>query len=351
MADLSALYVLNVRERAEEIYAETIQDLAFNEGMTDSANAILANQRAARAQQLLKDSPTDNVDIVWETDDLGTVQDCTSDCDLTGTVAQGNAINISVPKCFETTLSVSKESARRMGRTVEEETAFLLARRMILMDNMVNSYSLARTLALADAAVTGTLPVYATQAGGIITIPAANWGLQMYADLKLMGVKNRMGMPFVIDDGALFTYLENARLNQGNDTGKGDAARATALAPYEDILGFTEAGITTADDFIIKRGALALFYKTFNPDAPELIGGTVQQVRSTMASKAITAGGGISYDMFTSLGCSDIAGTKSHSDIGYTVKLKANIGVWKAPGVGTAAGRPGILAVKRAPAV
>ncbi|GAB2866012.1 hypothetical protein [Hymenobacter ruber] len=347
MADLSALYVLNVRERAEQVYAETLQGLAFNEVMADTANAVKANQQAARAQELLTASPTDNVDIVWETDDNGATQDCTSDCSFTGTPATGNAINIAVPKCIETIFSVSAESARRMGRTIEEETAFLLARRMIAMDNAVNAYTLARLLALSDAAVTGTLPAYATQAAGVITVPSANWGLSMYADLKLMGVKNRMGMPYVIDDGALYTYLENARLNQGNDTGKGDAARAAALAPYEDILGFTAAGITTADDFIIKRGAVALFYKTFNPSAPELIGGTVQQVRSTMASQAITAGGGISYDLFSTLGCSDIAGGFSHSDIGYTYKLKANLGVYKAPGVGTSVGRPGILAVKR----
>lgn len=347
MADLSALYVLNVRERAEELYAETLKDLAFNEVMADSANAVLANQRTARAQELLKLSPTDNIDIVWETDDNGATQDCTSDCSFTGTPATGNAININLPKCIETVFSVSKESARRMGRTVDEEAAFLLARRMILMDNAVNSYTLARTLALSDTAVTGTLPAYATQTGGVITVPAANYSLQMYADLRLMAVKNRMGMPFVIDDGALFTFLENARLNQGNLDGRGDANRAQALAPYEDILGFPAAGITTVDDFIIKRGAMGLFYKTFNPDAPELIGGTVQQVRSTMASQAITAGGGVRYDMFSTLGCSDIAGGFSHSDIGYTWKLKANLGVHKAPGVGTAVGRPGILAVKR----
>jgi len=342
MADLSALYVLNVRERAEEVYAGNLEELAFNPAMVDTVNAVLANQAAARAQQLLQASPTDNVDIVWGTDDNGAVRDCTSDCVLDGVPATGQAINISVPKCIEVTFSVSKESARRMGRTVEEETAFLMARRMILLDNAVNTYTLAQLYANADAALPGTLPTYATQANGVINIPAANYGLQMYADLRLMAIKNRMGNPFVIDDGALFTFLENARLNQGNLDGRGDANRATALSPYEDILGFTEAGLTQVDDFLVKRGAAALFHKTFNEPAPTYYAGTVQQNRSVIQSMGIS---GMRYDMFASLGCSDITGTKSHSDIGYTWKMKANLGFHKAPGVGAA--RPGILAAKR----
>lgn len=342
MAALDALYVLNVRERAEEVYAGTLEELAFNPVVADTANAVLANQAAARAQQLLQASPNDNVDIVWETDDNGAVRDCTSDCVLDGTPATGAVTNISVPKCIEVTFSVSKESARRMGRTVEEETAFLMARRMILLDNAVNTYTLAQLYANADAAVGGSLPAYATQANGIITIPSANYGLQMYADLRLMAIKNRMGSPYVIDDGAMFTYLENARLNRANLDGSGDANRANALAPYEDILGFTEAGLTQVDDFFVKRGAAALFHKTFNNPAPEYIGGTVQQNRSVIKSMGIPA---LSYDMFASLGCSDITGTKSHSDIGYTWKIKANLGFKKAPGVG--AQRPGILAVKK----
>jgi hypothetical protein len=342
MADLSALYVLNVRERAEEVYAGNLEELAFNPVMADTANAVLANQAAGRAQQLLQAAPTDNVDIVWETDDNGAVQDCTSDCVITGSPATGANTNISVPKCIEITFSVSRESARRMGRTVEEETAFLLARRMILLDNAVNSYTLAQLYAKADAAIPGTLPSYASQTAGVITIPAGNYGLQMYADLKLMAIRNRMGSPIVIDDGAMYTYLENARLNRANLDGAGDANRATALAPYEDILGFTEAGLTQVDDFFVKRGAAALFHKTFNNPAPEYIGGTVQQNRSVIQSMGIPA---LKYDMFASLGCADITGTKSHSDIGYTWKLKANLGFFKAPGVGAA--RPGILAVKK----
>lgn len=340
--DLSALAITNVKQRAEEVYAGNLAELAFNPVMAETAKAVLANQFAARAQELLQAAPTDNVDIVWNTADNAVAQDCTSDCVLVGTPATGDVLNISAPKCIESVFSVSKESARKNGRTVEEETAFLLARHAIILDNAVNAYTLAQLAAKADAAIAGTLPSYATQAAGVITVPSANWGLQMYADWMLTAIKNRMGMPYVIDDGALYTYIVNAQLQRAQLDGAGNANRAASLNPYEDILGFPNAGLTTVDDFFIKRGAVALFHKTYNDANPTYYAGTVQQNRSVMPSLGIP---GISYDMFSSLGCSDITGTKSHSDIGFTHKLKANLGVFKAPGVGGQ--RPGILALKK----
>ena len=357
MADLSANYLTNVKQRAETLYAENLQELAFNPAMTVTANAILENQMADRAQQLLQAAPTDNVDVVWNTDDNAATQDCTSDCDLEGTPATADAINISAPKCMEISWTVSEETARRSGRTIEEESAFILARRMIAMDNDVNKYVLSQLYAQTDAPIAGTLPAYSTYAAGVSSIPSANYGLQMYADWLLTAIKNRMGAPFFIDNGTLYTYLQNARLNSQNLNGQGDQARALGFSPYEDILGMAYAGITQVDDFIIKRGAVALFSKYYNTvrntdgssgpqTTPRLIGGYVQQWRSTMKSQGITAGAGITYDMFATDTCTDISGNLSHSDIGHTYKLKVNLGVKKAPGVGV--DRPGILAVKKA---
>lgn len=356
MADLSATFLTNVKERAEELYSENLAELAFNPAMTVTANAVLENQMAARAQQLLQASPTDNVDIVWNTDDNAATQDCTSDCVLTGTPATADTINISVPKCQEISWTVSEETARRSGRSLVEESAFILARRMIVMDNDVNKYLASQLYAKADAPIAGSLPPYATYATGVTTIPADNYSLQMYADLLLTAIKNRMGSPYVIDNGALYTFIQNARLNTQNLDGKGDAARAQGLDPYEDILGMAYAGLTQVDDFIIKRGSVALFHKYFNTvrredgtsgpiTTPTYYSGQVQQWRSTMKSANITAGGGLTYDMFATETCADITGTKSHSDIGHTYKLKVNMGVFKAPGVNAV--RPGILAVKR----
>lgn len=353
MAALSATFLTNVKQRAEELYAENLPELAFNPAMVVSANAMLENQMTARAQQLLQAAPTDNVDVVWDTADNAATQDCTSDCSLSGTSPTADTINIALAKCLETTFTVTEEDARRAGRSMKDQMAFMLARYMIAMDNDVNKYVIARSYALADAPLSGTIPSYATYAAGVTTVPAANWGLNMYADWKLTAIRNRMGIPFVIDDGALYTYLENARLNQGNDTGKGDAARAAALAPYEDILGMTYAGVTQVDDFFIKRGAVGLFHKVFNKNedgtalatTPRYIAGQVNQWRSVMKSQNITAAGGIYYDMFATDTCADISGNVTHSNIGHTVKLKANIAVVKAPGVGAA--RPGILAVKK----
>ena len=357
MAALSATFLTNVKQRAEELYAENFQDLAFNKAEVTTVNAVLENQMAARAQQLLQAAPTDSVDVVWDTDDNGGVQDCTSDCSLTGTPATGDTISISAPKCIETVgWTVSEESARRAGRSVLEESAFLLARRMIGLDNGVNSYTAAQLYAKVDAPVAGSLPPYATFSAGVSTVPAGNYGLQMFADWLLTAIKNRMGTPYMIDNGALYTYLQNARLNSQNLNGQGDAARALGFAPYEDILGLAAAGITQVDDFFIKRGAVALFSKYFNTvrredntsgpiTTPVYYGGQVQQWRSTMKSANITAGGGIIYDLFATETCADITGNTSHSDIGHTYKLKVNVGVVKAPGVGAA--RPGILAIKR----
>jgi hypothetical protein len=340
MADLTGIYITNVKQRAEEMYAEKFEGLARNPVISETAKAIIANQYATRAQQLLQASPNDSVDVVWESDDDITTGDCTSDCALTGVPANGNSLTISAPKCIESSLAVSKETARRMGRTVEEETSFLLARTLIKMDNAVNAYTLAQLKAKADAAIAGTLPSYATQASGVIQVPAANYTQQMFADWMLTAIKNRMGMPFMIDDGELYTYYQNALFNSGNSDGKGDQARFNAQQLYFDILGFPAAGLTE-DTFIIKSGAVALFHKYYNESTPEYIAGQVNQWRTTIASPSIP---GLTYDMFSTVGCTDITGS-SHSNLTDVHKVKANIGVFKAPGVGAA--RPGILLLNK----
>ena len=62
MADLTANYLTNVKQRAEQLYGENLQELAFNPAMTVTANAVLENQMATRAQELLQAAPTDSRD-------------------------------------------------------------------------------------------------------------------------------------------------------------------------------------------------------------------------------------------------------------------------------------------------
>ncbi|NVO33215.1 hypothetical protein [Hymenobacter lapidiphilus] len=341
MADISALYLTNVKQAAEALYRENFLALAIDPAHVITANAVLANQRTGNIQQLLQASSTDSVDVVWGTSDGMAVVDCTTDCELTGPKGTGETITITAPICKEIAFSISEEDARRSGRTVEQQTAFMLAQAAVKMDTMVNTQTLVRLKALQDSYKAGTLSgPFAAGVGGVINVTTADYNRKLMANMMRLARLNLMGSPYLIDSGALYVDYMDARFDGANAEGRGDAARVAALMEYFDLEGFVDAAITE-DTFIIKPGSVGLFHKHFNPDTPREINGEVGQVRSTFASPAIT---GMVYDLFSTEKCVAIGAT-TRTEIVQVHKLKSYIGIQKAAGVGAA--RPGILLVNQ----
>lgn len=344
---LSTLYVTEVKANARTLYANP-EALLTDPAHVITANAVQANQRTGTGptgiQARLQASPLDYLDVQWGID-TGDVADCSDDCEIAGTEGDAGTVRIDAPLCKEITGSISEETLRRMGagdspeaiqRAAAAELSRLVAVKAAKLDTWVNQQTIARLLLLDNAPRTGTAAGVGTVGGdGVIGVPTANYSRKLVGELVKLARLNSMGSPYMIDGGQLFVDWFNANIDGPNDNGKGDAARARFFREYFDLEGFGDAAITE-DTFLIKPGAVGLFYKTFLPNTPRVM--TSGQVWTNYKSSNITD---MAYDLIFEDACVMVG---SHPVNVPSFKLKAHVGIHKAAGVD--ATRPGILTLK-----
>ncbi|MCC3159684.1 hypothetical protein LJ737_20755 [Hymenobacter sp. 15J16-1T3B] len=342
---LSELYITEVKANARTLYTDP-EALLTDPAHVITANAVQANQRTGDIQARLQASPIDKLTVQWGID-TGDVQDCSDDCALSGSEGDGDTVDIDAPLCKEITLQVSEETLRRLGagggspeaiqRAAQVELARLLAVKAAKLDTWVNAQTIIRLKALHDAPRTGSAAGVGTVTAGVIDVPSASYNRKIVGELMKMARLNQMGSPYMVDGGSLFVDFFNAQLDGANGEGAGDAARARFFREYFDLEGFLDSGITE-DTFLIKTGAVGLFYKSFLPNAPrETAKG---QIWTNFRSNNITD---MIYDVVFEETCVMV---NNHPVTVHTGKLKAHIGIHKAAGVD--ATRPGILLLNKA---
>lgn len=340
---LSTLYVTDVKADARQLYA-TPDDLLTDPAHVISANAVQANQRSGTIQQRLNASPLDKLTVQWGIDTDGT-QACSDDCEITGEEGDALQKDIDAPLCQEITAAVSEETIRRLGlgdspeavqRAAQAELSRKLAVNALKMDTWVNMTTVTALKALHGAPRVGTAAGVGTVGGdSVIGIPTANYNRKIVGELMKMARLNQMGSAYLLDGGQLFVDWFNATIDGANDTGKGDAARVKFFKEYFDLEGFMDAAITE-DTFIIKPGAVGLFYKTFLPNTPRKT--EAGQVWTNFKSANILD---MTYDLIFEEKCSMVG---SHPVTTHIAKLKAHVGIHTAAGVDAV--RPGLLLAK-----
>lgn len=340
---LDILYISEVKADARTIYADP-DALLTDPAHVITANAVQANQRTGNLQQRLQESPLDYVDVNWGVD-TGVVQDCTDDCALNGNEGDADTIRVDAPLCKESAFRVSEETLRRLGvtggpdaiqRAAKAELSRLLAVHAAKLDTWVNAQTLAQMKALHNAPRTGTAAGVGTVgADGVITVPTANYNRKIVGQFAKMARLNQMGSPYMVDGGQLFVDWFNAQIDGANGEGAGDAARVRLFREYFDLEGFPDAGITE-DTFLVKPGAVGLFYKSFLPASPRVT--AKGQIWTNFKSNNITD---MLYDVVFEETCVMVG---THPVTVHTGKIKAHVGVHLAAGVDAV--RPGLLLLK-----
>lgn len=339
---LSTRYITEVKADARTLYTDP-EALLTDPAHVITANAVQANQRSGDIQARLQASPLDALQVIWGVD-TGEVADCSDDCALTGTASDAATVTIDAPLCKEITFQVSEEDMRRIGAgspeavqaATQAEMTRLLAVKAAKLDSWVNAQTIARLLVLDNAPISGTAAGVGTVASGVIEVATASYNRTLIGQLMKMARLNKMGSPYLIDGGQLYVDWFNATIDGANDNGKGDAARVKFFKEYFDLEGFADAAITE-DTFLIKPGAVGLFYKSFLPNTPREKAGS-GQIWTNFKSNNLTD---MMYDLVFEETCVMVG---SHPVTVHTGKLKAHIGVHKAAGVD--ATRPGILTLK-----
>jgi hypothetical protein len=317
--EFSPSALLAIKLKAEQIWTDSrlAQEYKAN---SDSAKAVLENQTATFRE--LDNPEKDNQIVVNFINPCAiVVEDCVSNCDITEDELESGAKTYTLDLCKKTGFAVDAEKMRTNTYTVEEQSARGLASALKALDEYWSQQVLVKLKAYAGVNVA---PAPWTWAAGTTSVPAADYTVGMVANLINQSILNKMPGAYYIDNGSLFVPWLNAQFQAASFADNGNQARIKALKMYFDQWNFAPAGLTE-DTFMVTPGAVAMKTKTRNPDAPTVIGGSVQQTRYTVASPTLP---GVKYDVYYTLKCTTIAG-KAH--IVHSWRIETNGGVFLNP--------------------
>jgi hypothetical protein len=317
--EFSPSALLAIKLKAEQMWTDSRLAQDFK-AQADAAKAVLDNQTATFRE--LDNPEKENQIVVNFINPCAVVaEDCESNCDLTEDELESGAKTYTLDTCKKSGFSVDAEKLRTNTYTVEEVSARGLASALKALDEFWARQVLVKLKAFAGVNVA---PAPWTWAAGTTSVPAADYNVGMVANMINQSILNRMPGAYYIDNGGLYVPWLNAQLQSKNLDGAGDAARIAAIKLYFDQWNFGPAGLTE-DTFMVTPGAVAMKTKTRNPDAPTVIGGTVQQTRYTIASPTLP---GVKYDVYYTLKCTTVGG-KAH--IFHSWRIETNGGVFLNP--------------------
>lgn len=318
--DFSPSALLAIKLKAESMWADSrlAQDFKAH---AEAAVAVKTNS-SARFSELTNPDKDNQVIVNFINPCAIAVEDCQSDCDLNGNELETGGKTYELDLCKEVNFSVDAEKMRTNSFTVEEVAARGLAQAIKSLDEWWAQQVLVKLKAFSGINVS---PDPYTYAAGTTTVPAASYNLDLIVEMERDAMMNKLSSPFYIDNGSLYSVVRNAQINAGNADGKGNAVRADLLNMYFDHWNFGPAGLTE-DTFAVSSSAVAFVTKNRHSDAPQLIGGTVQQTRYTVPSSVIP---GVKYDVFYSLKC--ITNASGKASIYHSWKVKTIGGIFLNP--------------------
>lgn len=318
--DFSASALTRIKLKAEEMWTDS--RLAADKKANAAAAVAVKQNSTARMTQLSDPGKENSVRVTFLNPCAVAVQDCTSDCDISGPEIESGGKDYDLDLCKEVPFSVNAEKTRTNTYSVEEEAAEAMAFAIKALDEWWAQQVLVKLKAFSGINVSAAPYTYAA---GTTTIPNASYNLSVVAEIMNDALLNKMGSnTYYINNGDLWTAWTNALLNAGNAEGKGDAERIKQLRMYFDQWNFGPAGITESI-FAVSPSAIAFATKNRHSDAPQKVEGTVQQTRYTVPSSVIP---GVKYDAFYSLKCITV---NNQENLVHSWKLKTRGGIFLNP--------------------
>jgi hypothetical protein len=318
--DFSSSVLLQIKLKAEQMWADG--RLSADKKANAAAAVAVKENSTARMTQLSDPGKENTVRVNFLNPCAVAVQDCTTDCDISGPEIESGGKDYALDLCKEVPFSVNAEKTRTNTYTVEEEAAEAMAFAIKALDEWWAQQVLVKLKAFSGINVS---PLPYTYAAGTTTIPNASYNLSIIAEIMNDALLNKMGSnTYYINNGDLWVAYTNALLNSGNAEGKGDAERIKQLRMYFDQWNFGPAGVTESI-FAVSPSAIAFTTKNRHSDQPVKVEGTVQQTRYTVPSSVIP---GVKYDAFYSLKCITTNGVEN---LVHSWKLKTRGGIFLNP--------------------
>jgi len=309
--DLTESQILKIKLKAEQMWTDSQLSQEYVP-YSDTALAVLKNQTARFKE--LENPDRDNEVVVNFINPCGIeVSDAVSDCEIDGQElgTGGLAYKLDILKSTPG-LKINIEKFRTNYYTYEEFTAAGILLHTKALDEFWSQQLLAKlksfagiNVAVASNGVASNGFSFANNSTGI---PANAFDVRLLTVLQQQAIINKMPAGYIIDRGWLYQPIENAKIDAGNNDGKGDGTRAARLdgrVAY-DQFNFDKAGINDVDTFIVAPGAVA--FKTRaryreTPNKMDAINRTEFKIKSRLLP-------GVEYDVTFKMECVDNPVTK-----------------------------------------
>lgn len=284
-----ASQLLTLRAKAERFW----QDARFNNQYTaqvEGLKAIMQNQTASFTE--LKDSGKKNkIGITWINPCAIAVQDCTTDCTITGQEVDTEIKEYDILGCKEVTFSINETILESNDYGLEEVYAKSEAQALKVLDEYLAQQSLIK-LATYKALNIAPAPFTNDDALKTTEVPEAQFRLNyLTAHLYQQAQLNQFANPYFINNGNLAIDYLNAQLDKSNADGSGDFNRSNLLNMTFDYVNFLKASVTDSL-FVVDSSAVAFVTKAKNPKVPTR---KVNTINYQIPSKALA---GVFYDVF-----------------------------------------------------
>lgn len=245
-------------------------------------------------------------------DDFDVTEACTPSCTEPSTNTKSFTLPTPIHKCFSLDYNV--------GRTNELDNADQYITSRKAAEKMIMQTLAQRLIALIELNL--GVNVYTggkgTVAGITTTINPAFWNSGIISEFMRTAIENKFNEPYYIDSGILWQQMANAKFNQNNANGSGDAAAFNSIMGkyYADFYNMKQIHDTDHVLYMIEKGSIGLTSKSNLRGVDELVagGGILQgsyfggdQWRWSEPSMLVP---GLILDIHRNITCSAVTGDK-----------------------------------------
>jgi hypothetical protein len=243
--DFSSAQLVEVKLKADQIYAGETAEAAFYSTEVEALKAILENQ-TAKVTPLQGYQEKDNtMGISWIDATGVSDQADTDNCTINEAELESKAIPVTLPLTRRAGFSVSEAKLRTSIFSKEEVVAKGMLAAMKELDEWLAVQAVLFFNTSAGTPVAGSYGAYTFDgATKSLQVPGADYTSTIIPFIMKMAVLNKIRDSYVVDNGELYIPFTNAAFNAGNDSGKGDQARFKALPIYFDMFNFAASGVT-----------------------------------------------------------------------------------------------------------
>lgn len=238
----------------------------------DTLKAIQEQQTARVEYSTLPDNA--DAKITWMNNcDLAVDDYDNTDCSFTGPEADTYVQTLTIDQAKETKFSVPIDAYRG--------NAFAFADAVATNLNLTMKKQLETIAQYAIGVIEANLGTNTYDGGGTWTVsgtsntvPLNQWdSTNIFGKFLLAAKLNYMDMPYLLSGQNLFEMAFQAKTNQANGEGKGDANRLGSMPLYNDVFNVESVNGSTLKTYMINKGALAFASKGYYPTSPEVLNG------------------------------------------------------------------------------